>query len=210
MSEDDYQALCRVAGPVSRETFERLRQFETIFGKWARRINLVAPSTLDSLWRRHILDSAQLLAIAPEARDWADLGSGGGFPGAVIAILVHDRADAAVRLVESNRKKAAFLQNALSGLAPRAEILARRIEDVVECSPAPEIVTARALAPLPQLLALTEPWLAAGTRALFHKGRDSGEEIKLAHDTWNLDLVQHRSSVDDDSVVLEISKATRT
>jgi 16S rRNA (guanine527-N7)-methyltransferase len=71
-------------------------------------------------------------------------------------------------------------------------------------------VTARALAPLPRLLALTEPWLAAGTRALFHKGRDSGEEIKLAHDTWNLDLVQHRSSVDDDSVVLEISKAART
>ncbi len=210
MSEDDYQALCRVAGPVSRETFERLRQFETIFGKWARRINLVAPSTLEGLWRRHILDSAQLLAIASDARDWADLGSGGGFPGAVIAILVHDRADVSVRLVESNRKKAAFLQNALSGLAPRAEILARRIEDVVECSPAPEIVTARALAPLPRLLALTEPWLAAGTRALFHKGRDSGEEIKLAHDTWNLDLVQHRSSVDDDSVVLEISKAART
>jgi 16S rRNA (guanine527-N7)-methyltransferase len=210
VSEDDYQALCRVAGPVSRETFERLRQFETIFGKWARRINLVAPSTLEGLWRRHILDSAQLLAIASDARDWADLGSGGGFPGAVIAILVHDRADVSVRLVESNRKKAAFLQNALSGLAPRAEILARRIEDVVESSPAPEIVTARALAPLPRLLALTEPWLAAGTRALFHKGRDSGEEIKLAHDTWNLDLVQHRSSVDDDSVVLEISKAART
>ena len=210
MSEDDYQALCRVAGSVSRETFDRLRQFETVFGKWARRINLVAPSTLEGLWRRHILDSAQLLAIASDARDWADLGSGGGFPGAVIAILVHDRADVSVRLVESNRKKAAFLQNALSGLAPRAEILARRIEDVVECSPAPEIVTARALAPLPRLLALTEPWLAAGTRALFHKGRDSGEEIKLAHDTWNLDLVQHRSSVDDDSVVLEISKAART
>ncbi|PSM19296.1 16S rRNA (guanine(527)-N(7))-methyltransferase RsmG [Nitratireductor sp. StC3] len=209
MSEENYQALCRVAGPVSRETFERLRQFETIFGKWARRINLVAPSTLDSLWHRHILDSAQLLGLAPTARQWADLGSGGGFPGAVIAILLHDRAEATVKLVESNRKKAAFLQNALSELAPRAVIAAQRIEDVVQSSSAPEIVTARALAPLPRLLALTEPWLAAGTRALFAKGRDSGEEIKLAHDTWNLDLVQHRSSVDDDSVVLEISKAAR-
>lgn len=209
MSEDDYQALCRVAGPVSRETFERLRRFETVFCKWARRINLVAPSTLDRLWRRHILDSAQLLSIAPQALRWADLGSGGGFPGAVIAILAHDRADVAVKLVESNRKKAAFLQNALSDLAPRADIVARRIEDVVESSVSPDIVTARALAPLPRLLTLTEPWLAAGTRALFHKGRDSGEEIKLAHDTWNLDLIQHRSSVDDDSVVLEIIKATR-
>ncbi|QDZ01838.1 16S rRNA (guanine(527)-N(7))-methyltransferase RsmG [Nitratireductor mangrovi] len=206
---DDFDRLCTVAGPVSRETYGRLRAFERQFEKWAARINLAAPSTLGDIWTRHILDSAQLLPLAPEGRSWVDLGSGGGFPGAVLAILLQGRSGVSVMLVESNRKKAAFLQNVLAELAPGARVVARRIEEATRSSAAPDIVTARALAPLDRLLQLAEPWLAAGSRALFHKGRDSGEEIKVVHDTWNLDLVEHRSAIDEHSVILEITRASR-
>nr|WP_157014591.1 16S rRNA (guanine(527)-N(7))-methyltransferase RsmG [Mesorhizobium xinjiangense] len=186
----------------------RLKQFEALFGKWARRINLAAPSTLGAVWRRHIADSAQLLRLAPDAAaDWIDLGSGGGFPGIVMAILLHGRPGSRVRLVESNQKKAAFLRNALAelGLAG-ARVDARRVEDVVAATPPPQIVTARALASLETLLDMTWPWIDAGSRALFHKGRDYAAEIELIGDTRNLHLVQHRSIIDDDSVILDIRK----
>lgn len=198
------ESLERAAGPVSRETFERLLAFESLFIKWAARINLTAPSTLASLWSRHILDSAQLARIAPEALDWADLGSGGGFPGAVMAILLAERPGARMRLVESNNKKCAFLRAALADLGVTAEVYPLRIEQVVANGSRPEVVTARALASLPQLLALVEPWLAAGARALFHKGEEYREEVKLAHDSWNLDLLEHPSVVDPRGVILEI------
>lgn len=204
-----FESLCAVAGPVSRETFDRLLAFEAIFLKWAARINLAAPSTLGDLWSRHILDSAQLLPLAREARRWADIGSGGGFPGAVLAILIEELPESSIMLIESNSKKAAFLRSALADLAPRAQIAAERAEIVISTRSAPEIVTARAVASLYDLLALTEPWLAAGTRALFHKGRDYRAEVKTAGDTWNLDLVEHRSAIDQQSVILEIGRIRR-
>ncbi|WP_235679120.1 16S rRNA (guanine(527)-N(7))-methyltransferase RsmG [Aquibium microcysteis] len=204
-----YEALCAVAGPVSRETFDKLLAFETIFRKWAARINLAAPSTLSELWTRHILDSAQLLSLARDAKRWADIGSGGGFPGAIMAILLNDQLDSSIILIESNGKKAAFLRNVLADLAGRARIAPERAETVISAQPAPDVVTARAVAPLRDLLTLTEPWMEAGTRALFHKGRDFRSEVKSASDTWNLDLVEHRSAVDPLSVVLEIDRIRR-
>ena len=204
-----FDDLRRLAGPVSRETFERLEAFEVVFRRWSARMNLVAPSTLKDLWSRHILDSAQLLPIGGEAQRWADIGSGGGFPGAIIAILLEERPGASVLLIESNGKKAAFLRSALSELAPRARIMARRAESIVAEEPAPEIVTARAVASLSDLLELTEPWIGADTRALFHKGRDYRAELKLAGDTWNLDLVEHPSAVDEQSVILDIRRVRR-
>lgn len=204
MNGEKLAELERIAGTVSRETFERLLAFEKLFVKWASRIDLVSPSTMPDIWQRHILDSAQLLRLAPDALDWVDLGSGGGFPGAVVAILVADRPDGHVRLVESNNKKCAFLRTALVELGFRPEVYPIRIETAITGWKPPQIVTARALAPLSKLVAMTEPWLAAGTRALFHKGGEYRGEIKLAHDTWNLDLIEHPSKVDPHGVILDI------
>lgn len=207
MTDRAYDALAEAAGPVSRETFERLKVFEENFRRWSERINLVAPSTIPHLWSRHVLDSAQLLKLAPEARFWLDLGSGGGFPGAILAVLLADRAGAHIDLVESNRKKAAFLQASLANTP--AKVHARRIEDAPGLVGNPEIVTARALAPLPLLLTLAAPWLTAGARGLFHKGRDYRLEVAESVQQWGFHLVKHRSIVDPDSVVLEISGLRR-
>ena len=202
MSDSRYDELVRVAGPVSRETFLRLSAFQATFEKWAARINLAAPSTIPELWSRHILDSAQLLPLAPKALRWLDLGSGGGFPGAVLAVLA-DREGASITLVESNQKKASFLRNAIAG-SP-GSVVAKRIEDVWGDFEDAQIITARALAPLNKLLGLAEPWLAAGATALFHKGRDYRREIEESRDAWQFSLVEHPSAIDAASVILEIS-----
>jgi len=201
--EDLYRELQAISGPVSRETLADLEAFQSEFLRWASRINLAAPSTLPRLWDRHILDSAQLMPLAPEASRWLDLGSGGGFPGAIIAILISRRSDSQVTLIESNRKKAAFLQTTLSALKAPTRILPRRIEDCYQDVPAPQIITARALAPLPRLFLLIEPWMRQGARALLHKGRDFQRELEESSDAWRFDLVEHRDKVGD-GVILEI------
>jgi 16S rRNA (guanine527-N7)-methyltransferase len=198
------QRLEAIAGPVSRETYDALLAFEATFLKWAARINLTSPSQLPELWDRHILDSAQLLGMGKSARLWVDFGTGGGFPGAILAILMRDRPGTRIRLVESNRKKVAFLQSALAGF-DNAEILPFRIEDATEAIGGTDIITARALAPLPQLLLWSEPWLAKGARALFMKGQDFGVEVEESRAHWDFDLVEHRSRTNPEGVVLEIS-----
>ena len=203
MSDVRYGELVRVAGPVSRETFSRLITFQATFEKWAARINLAAPSTLPELWSRHILDSAQLLPLAPNALRFVDLGSGGGFPGAVLAVLLADRDGASITLVESNQKMASFLRNAIAGSPGR--VVAKRIEEFAGTGEDADIVTARALAPLTKLLGLAEPWLSAGATALFHKGRDYRREIEESRDAWQFSLVEHPSVIDAASVILEIS-----
>lgn len=208
MTEERLWSLRTVAGDVSRETLAALEAFEAAFLRWAARINLAAPSTLPQLWERHILDSAQLLPLAPGAKRWLDLGSGGGFPGAILAILLAERPGSHVNLVESNRKKAAFLQTTLASLKAPAAVRARRIEDCYGIIPAPEIITARALAPLPRLLPLIEPWMREGTRALLHKGRDFLREVEESDNAWRFDLVEHRDRVGD-GVILEIGDLRR-
>lgn len=200
----DRAALELLAGPVSRETFDRLAAFERMFQKWSRRINLSASSTLDDVWSRHIMDSAQLARLAPSATSWLDLGSGGGFPGLIIAFLLAVRPGGHIDLVESSRKKAGFLQAAVGEFGLPARVHARRIEDIQAVIPSPEIVTARALAPLPTLLALTSPWLSSGAAGLFHKGRDYRQEVEESLNHWSFDLLEHTSKVDPQGVVLEI------
>jgi len=190
---------------VSRETRQRLEDYAALYEKWSPRINLTAPSTQKDFWRRHVGDSAQLIDLAPEARHWVDLGSGGGFPGMVIAILMQDMPGSRVELVESNRKKTAFLQAVKAQCAPSAVIHPARIEDVVGRIAAPQIVTARALAALPKLLDMTEPWLRGDARALFHKGRGYAAEIEESRAKWGFDLIIHESRIDPDSVVLEMA-----
>lgn len=209
MSVQTYEQLCELAGPVSRETFERLQVFEGLFGKWAARINLSAPSTLNDVWRRHILDSAQLGRLAPDARRWVDLGSGGGFPGLVLGFLLAERPAASIDLVESNRKKASFLQMVCGEFSLPARIHAKRIEDTYQVIREVEVVTARALAPLPLLLELAAPWLEAGATALFHKGRDYRAEVEESSQLWSFELVEHQSMIDPQSIVLEISSLRR-
>jgi 16S rRNA (guanine527-N7)-methyltransferase len=204
-----YDEFRLVAGNVSRETFQSVVAFEALFRKWAGRINLVAPSTLDDIWRRHILDSAQLGRLAPDARDWLDIGSGGGFPGAIVALLLKDRPGASIDLIESNGKKAAFLRTALGELGAPARIHAKRIEETYAAIRDPEIVTARALAPLGKLFGLAEPWLTSGATGLFHKGREYLREITESSAAWNFDLVKHQSLIDGDSVILEVSNLRR-
>ena len=198
-----------VSGSVSRETFDGLVAFEVVFRRWAARINLVAPSTLPDLWARHILDSAQLARIKPASLRWVDIGSGGGFPGAVIALLLKERQGGSIDLVESNRKKAAFLQTSMAQFEAPARVHARRIEDMYATVRKPEIVTARALASLSALLGLAEPWLSEGATGLFHKGREYPSEIRESADVWKYDLVEHTSLIDPDSVILEVSNLAR-
>ena len=207
---DRLAELREIAGEtVSRETLVRLDIFEAEFRKWAARINLAAPSTLAALWSRHILDSAQLFPLAPDATDWLDLGSGGGFPGAIVAILLMERENGRIELVESNNKKAAFLKSVLGSIGAPATVHVCRIEEAVGRVRSPQIVTARALAPLPLLLELAEPWLGAGAIRLFHKGRDYATEIAESRDAWRFDLVEHRSRVDPASRILAVSNPAR-
>ncbi len=199
-----HDAVRSVLPGVSRETLARLDAFAVLFERWSQRINLVASSTGPDLWSRHIADSAQLLRLAPEARHWVDLGSGGGFPGAIIAILMDETPDARVDLIESNRKKAAFLQTVRAQCAQRAHVHADRIEAALPGLPAPDVVTARALASLPRLLDMTRAWLSGPTTALFHKGRGYAAEVEESRDRWDFDLLQHPSLIARDAVILEI------
>jgi len=196
-------------GDVSRETLTRMAQFADLFEAWSKRINLVAASTGDDFWTRHVADSAQLLRLKSDARHWTDLGSGGGFPGMVIAILLSETAGAQVDLIESNRKKAAFLQTVRAACAPCVFVHPARIEDAVIRLPAPEVITARALAPLADLLSLAEPWLTAGASCLFHKGRGYADELEESRAHWQFDLVVHDSVAAPDSVILDMSNVRR-
>ena len=189
---------------VSRETRELLRDLETVFRRWAGRVNLVAASTLETVWERHILDSLQLIHLAPAALRWLDLGSGGGFPGLVVAAALRGKAGAQVDLVESSRKKATYLNAAVAALKLPAVVHITRIEDVGGIGK-PEIITARALAPLDALLGLSARWLVGETRALFHKGRSYEEEVAKSRERWAFDLVVHSSVTDKGAAILEIS-----
>jgi 16S rRNA (guanine527-N7)-methyltransferase len=209
VSSDREKRLQEVLVHVSRETVDNLCAFEELFRKWSRAINLASPSTLDHLWERHIIDSAQLFEMAPTATRWLDLGSGGGFPGVVLAILLKERLGGRIDLVESNGKKAAFLRTALGQFSAPGIVHAARIDAVWAEIRGPEVITARALAPLGDLFVLAEPWLTAGATALFQKGRDYRREIVESRDAWTFDLVERASVVDRDSVVLQISNLRR-
>ena len=192
---------------VSRETLDRLNSFVSLFQKWAKTINLVAPSTLSETWNRHVVDSAQIYALYSGPRIWVDLGSGGGFPGIVTGILLAGIGDGWVHLVESNNKKAAFLRTAILETGARASIHPIRIEDAPEAIKSCDAISARALADLDLLMEFGLPWVQrnANLRFFLHKGRDYQREVDKALGRWRFDLVKHASIVEPDSVVLEVS-----
>lgn len=206
MSPDRLRELREVVPDVSRETLDALVHFEAVFRKWAPAINLAAPSALEQLWTRHILDSAQLLALQPQATRWLDLGSGGGFPGIVTAILLKPRSNARVDLVESAGKKAAFLRTVVADMSLPAVVHNKRIEALEPSELSyPQVVTARALAPLPALLGLVWPWIGMGSIGLFQKGRDYSRELAQSRDEWSFEVIEHRSVTDADAAILQIS-----
>jgi 16S rRNA (guanine527-N7)-methyltransferase len=180
--------------PVSRETEKRLEGYVALLLQWQAKTNLVASSTLPNLWTRHISDSLQLLTLTPNAKIWVDLGSGGGFPGVVLACAMAGIEGAMVHLVERNARKAAFLREALRITKAAGTVHLADIGDYVDSFPHPvDCVTARAVAPLHQLLGFSEPLVARGAKALFLKGQDVEAELTEATKYWNITPRLHPS-----------------
>ncbi len=196
--------------PVSRETEARLDRYLDLLREWQAKTNLVAPSTLPHVWMRHVADSLQLLRLAPTARIWVDLGSGGGFPGVVLACALTETPGAQVHLVERNAKKAAFLREALRITSAPGIVHAAGIEDVVDRIEAPiDCVTARALAPLNQLIGLAQPLTRKGAKALFLKGQDVEAELTLASKSWNIEVELVPSRTDPHGRIVVVRRALR-
>jgi len=172
--------------PVSRETLERLDRFVALLLAWQQTTNLIASSTVTTLWTRHVADSLQLLDLAEHGRVWIDLGSGAGFPGLVIACALAEVAAARVHLIESNAKKAAFLREAQRVTGAPATVHAERIEKfATSFDGKADIVTARALAPLDSLLRQCAPLLGkSGAWGLFPKGQGVDLELQDASKSW--------------------------
>ncbi|HET9686208.1 MAG TPA: 16S rRNA (guanine(527)-N(7))-methyltransferase RsmG [Pseudolabrys sp.] len=184
LSLDKARALALT--PVSRETEEQLDRYVELLLRWQTKINLVSPSTLRELWTRHVADSLQLIPLAPQARIWADLGSGGGFPGMPIALA--GETGTRVHLIESNGKKAAFLREAVRVTGARAVVHQERAEKFGEsCAETVHVVTARAVAPLKTLCDQAFPVLRRGAIGLFPKGQDVDVELTHAAKYWRLD-----------------------
>jgi 16S rRNA (guanine527-N7)-methyltransferase len=190
--------------PVSRETLAQLEAYAELLTRWSARINLVGRDTLAGLWRRHLLDSAQLYPLIPNsARNLIDLGSGAGLPGLVLAIL----GVPGVELVEADSRKAAFLREAARVAGAEVAIRPCRIQAV---PPHPvDVVTARACAPLDRLLDLAAPFLAPDTLCLFPKGERFNEELTLARKAWTMNVSVEQSLSDRRGVVLRLQQVAR-
>jgi 16S rRNA (guanine527-N7)-methyltransferase len=203
--QDKAAAIALFGDTVSRETWKRLEQFVDLLLRWQRSTNLVAASTIPGLWTRHVADSLQLLFLAPDARRWADLGAGGGFPGLVIACAVAETPGAQVHLVESVQKKAAFLRAVATELSLPAIVHATRIEDFVSATTERfDVVTARALAPLDRLIGYAIPLLKRGAVGLFPKGQDVEAELTQASKSWTIEAELVPSKTDPTGRIVRV------
>lgn len=174
----------QAASGCSGQALADLESYRSYLADWNQRMNLIGPATLDIYWNRHAWDSAQLLRYAPDALTWADLGTGAGLPGIVLAILGKDRPGFHVHLVESMAKRCRFLNEVVTGLQLPATVHQSRAEDL---SLAVDIVTARACAPLSRLLGYGRPYLRLGAVALFLKGQDVAAELEDAAKSWDFE-----------------------
>lgn len=189
---------------VSRETLDRLAAYEAVLRKWQPKINLVGPSTLPDLWRRHFLDSAQLFPLLPEGtRVLVDLGSGAGFPGLVLAILGVPE----VHLIESDSRKAAFLREAARVAGVAVTVHNKRIEAVAGI--AADVVTARALAPLSDLLGWSHPFLGSRGTALFLKGQTLDDELTATTGSWSMHTERFASRTDPTGTIVRMDGIDR-
>jgi 16S rRNA (guanine527-N7)-methyltransferase len=210
----DSRLLPHIAGPsefqrafdVSRETLDRLGLYADLLAKWQKAVNLVAPGTLDEVWHRHFADSAQLVALAPDTERWIDLGSGGGFPGLVIAIMRAGAEPADVTLVESDARKCAFLREVARQTGVAVDIVNARSESFSTQARISEggVVSARALAPLDRLLELSVGLFSRGTVGLFPKGREFRSEIEAAQRRWQFASNVVPSRTDKSGRIVEV------
>jgi len=205
--EERREFQCRAN--VSRETLARLDIYEDLLKRSNERINLIAKSTINAIWTRHFLDSAQLLALAPpDSRHWMDLGSGGGFPGLVIAAMVPERRPGLqMTLVESNVRKTAFLRMAAREMGLDVTVANERSERLDPVNA--EVLSARALAPLHILMSFAERHLAPGGVALFPKGEKAKCEIETARESWQFELDFRPSLTDEKASILKITELSR-
>jgi 16S rRNA (guanine527-N7)-methyltransferase len=201
------RAAALALAPVSRETLARLDRFVALLLQWQRHTNLIARSTEPVLWTRHVADSLQLLPLASDARVWADLGTGGGFPGVVIACALAETAGACVHLIEASTKKATFLREAVRVTGAHAIVHAVRVEDFTAAGDLPriDVVVARALAPLPRLLTLAYPLLKRGSLGLFAKGQDVAVELTEAAKCWKIKATLAPSRTDPRGRIVVVS-----
>ena len=207
-SENDRAAELAERYNVSRESLARLRKYVELLLIWQQRMNLIGPATIDSIWERHIHDSLQLLPLLPKGTiAIAELGSGAGIPGLVVAIAANLEA----HLYDSNSKKSAFLREAIRTTGANAKVHNIRLEALKTEAhlPAVQCVLARALAPLPLLLDNAEPFLRTGATGLFHNGQDVELELTEATKYWRLQLSKHQSAVDSRGVILDVKEAAR-
>lgn len=195
--EPSAENLAKLAGIsiVSRETIEKFRVYIGELARWQQIKNLVSSSTLNDVWSRHILDSAQLFAVAPTEKRWLDLGSGGGLPGVIIGILLSETGGH-IHLVEANARKCSFLRHVVRLTGASASVHHRRVEDCIsQFDGTIDVVTARALAPLPQLVEWSKDVLRNGAIALFPKGQDVVSELTQTSRSWTMehDLIVSRT-----------------
>ncbi len=194
---------------VSRETMDRLTTFERLVQKWNKSINLVSRNSAADLWMRHIQDSMQVSALVPkELNSWSDLGSGGGFPGLVVAILAKENFPMRhVTLIESDQRKSAFLRTAIRELDLSAQVITQRIETA---SPQhAEVISARALADLPTLLGFFERHAKETCIGLFQKGKTWEKELEDARHRWSFTVEVIKSVTESEAVILKVSEVTR-
>lgn len=189
---------------VSRETFQRLHEFAELVTKWNPAINLVSKASLAHLWTRHVLDSCQVYQVAPKNRSsWVDLGSGGGFPGLVVAILrLEAEPSLRMTLVEVDQRKAVFLRQSARQLNLNVEVISARIESIAPLGA--DILSARALAPLDQLCGFAHKMLVPQGVALFQKGANFQAELNDAKRNWSFDVEIETSKVDPSAVILKM------
>ncbi len=194
---------------VSRETIARLESLRDLLVKWNPRINLVAKSTIEDAWQRHIVDSAQIWPLADsQAQRWLDIGSGAGFPGLVIAAIAAEKAPhMQIALVESDQRKGVFLQTAAREMGISPTILSERIESLAPQNA--DILSARALAPLEKLLEFAEQHRNPNGICLFMKGANADSELTSAAASWHISAEKFPSMTDSNAVILRIGEMKR-
>jgi 16S rRNA (guanine527-N7)-methyltransferase len=200
---DRARALALV--PVPPEAAARLARFVDLLDRWRAVTNLISEASFAEVWTRHVADSAQLLALAPEARRWVDLGSGAGFPGLVLAILLADQPGARVDCVESDRRKCAFLREAARATGAAAQIRPVRVEALDPLALGPvDAVVARAFAPLPRLLEFAKVWIARGAIGVFPRGRSADAQLEALPAAPDLAIEAVASKIDPEAAILRV------
>ena len=197
-----YQALTGVTDSQLAD----LARYQELLAEWNAVMNLVGPATIATYWTRHALDSSQLLAMAPDAKTWADLGAGAGLPGIVLAILLKDTPGAKVHLVESMAKRCRFLTEVVSALDLPAQVHVARAE---ELNLKVDVVTARACAPMTKLLGFSWPYLHRGALGLFLKGQDVASELSEAEKAWKFDAELRPSQSDPRGRIVQVKRLSR-